>query len=513
DPYQISRSPDGRWIVATTREGSHGRRLRKAQIGIWDARTGRLENMLFGYLPFDLIAPPRWSPDSRIVVTGGSDQQVSLWNPETGLRIRKLAGHSAFVQAYAFSPDGTRLASRDANGVVKLWHVDTGTELLSLQATPTPQTAPHLGWSPDGRTLLGDVDGGETWDASSGYAKANHPSFTEDLAVLASSASRRLITMREAAADYLKDAWSLMEPFHLDKMKADQAAQAVNQALLLEPDDPNIWMAWAISLYLGENWLLSLAKLEKAERIGSHDHPLEALAIRSTVAFHQGEREEAERWYGQLLEALPAHGASRSAQNLARITELTRIDDLIDRNKADDQLRRRRGELHLELENYPPVINQFFKQYGPEAMIEPMGPMLIEHPEMLDRLLAIIPGRVFKQQQPLVYEDLLAVFEADEHAKSRVRIRLAMDSRMGLYLEPPAAEAMVVSVLQDDPDAFNAQLIDHPDAGLQAGCYFADTRRWPFAARCLEAFLKVYPDHPWATATLEYVRSQRTTEQ
>jgi WD40 repeat protein len=45
-----------------------------------------------------------------------------------------VAGHAARVQALALAADGTRLASGDSAGILKLWDAQTGSELLSVDA-------------------------------------------------------------------------------------------------------------------------------------------------------------------------------------------------------------------------------------------------------------------------------------------------------------------------------------------------------------------------------------------
>ncbi|WP_325034773.1 WD40 repeat domain-containing protein [Nostoc sp. 'Lobaria pulmonaria (5183) cyanobiont'] len=63
-----------------------------------------------------------------------------------------LAGHRSYVCAIAFSPDGQHLASGSADCTVKLWDVNTGQELYTLDN--------HSDWvnsvafSPDGKTLV-----------------------------------------------------------------------------------------------------------------------------------------------------------------------------------------------------------------------------------------------------------------------------------------------------------------------------------------------------------------------
>jgi WD40 repeat protein len=67
----------------------------------------------------DLPHPPR----SRIA-TGGGDGTVRLFDTATGNAQLVLAAHTNLVSAVAFSPDGTRLASASADGLVRVWALD-----------------------------------------------------------------------------------------------------------------------------------------------------------------------------------------------------------------------------------------------------------------------------------------------------------------------------------------------------------------------------------------------------
>jgi WD40 repeat protein len=85
-----------------------------------------------------------------------------------------LKGHTAAVQAVAFSPNGERLATASADQTARVWDVATGKELLALKGHTMPVQG--VAWEPDGRHLLtvgGEFNGagpGEVrrWDAETG---------------------------------------------------------------------------------------------------------------------------------------------------------------------------------------------------------------------------------------------------------------------------------------------------------------------------------------------------------
>jgi len=62
-----------------------------------------------------------FSPNGRVLASGGGDHNVKLWDPQNGALLQLLEGHSNAVTSLAFHPDGIRLASGSLDGTVIVW--------------------------------------------------------------------------------------------------------------------------------------------------------------------------------------------------------------------------------------------------------------------------------------------------------------------------------------------------------------------------------------------------------
>ena len=73
--------------------------------------------------PVDAAA---FSPDGKLVVTGGDDRTARLWDAATGEPVGRPLHHPGQVAAVAFSPDGKTVLTGCVDGIARLWEVDTG---------------------------------------------------------------------------------------------------------------------------------------------------------------------------------------------------------------------------------------------------------------------------------------------------------------------------------------------------------------------------------------------------
>ena len=135
---EIQYSSDGSILVVAT------------GIGIWlyDATTYQEIGLLTAHA--SAVECLAFSPDGRILASGGNDGTILLWHRSTGAQ-KVLTRSTESVSNLAFSPDGETLAS-GSGGTIRFWDAITGEEKQTF--TGLPKHISNVSFSPDGKTIV-----------------------------------------------------------------------------------------------------------------------------------------------------------------------------------------------------------------------------------------------------------------------------------------------------------------------------------------------------------------------
>ena len=160
----VAYSPDGRWIASMGAQ---------QEVKLWDANSGELVRTFLGADEFS--SSVAFSPDGN-TLAAAFVTQVILWDTTSGEKIATLSGESVGttigynlgVGQLSFSPDGKYLATANMDGKPTIWDLDTYRKVMSLVAEMLPPKG--IDYSPDGRFLTTGGDEGivRVWDAKQG---------------------------------------------------------------------------------------------------------------------------------------------------------------------------------------------------------------------------------------------------------------------------------------------------------------------------------------------------------
>ena len=139
----VSFSSDGSILVSGGDDGT---------IKLWDVNTGQLKTTLrLG----SSVHSVSFSPDGSILASGGNDNTVKLWDMNTG-QLKATLRHESSVRSVSFSPDGSILASGSDDNTVQLWDVNTGQLKTTLKGHASSVSS--VSFSPDGSILASGSD-------------------------------------------------------------------------------------------------------------------------------------------------------------------------------------------------------------------------------------------------------------------------------------------------------------------------------------------------------------------
>lgn len=121
----LAFSPDGRTLAVGQRALDLGlaksgvRRVQPAAVTLTDVPSCKVRATLGGHAG-DLCAIA-FSPDGKVLATGGHDCKVRLWDVESCVPTVTLGSHSDWVISAAFAPDGQTLATAGYDQSIRVW--------------------------------------------------------------------------------------------------------------------------------------------------------------------------------------------------------------------------------------------------------------------------------------------------------------------------------------------------------------------------------------------------------
>jgi WD40 repeat protein/DNA-binding SARP family transcriptional activator/class 3 adenylate cyclase len=200
-------SPDGSTIAGSTWDERYDDE--EGNVHLMDASSGELvrELAVSGWVP-----SVAYGPDGSLLATGLGDTdlgagRVVLWDAASGRRVRILGPERPGYDIWglAFDPDGSTLAVLSGRGRLDVWGVDSGEELLSVQAHSG--FASDVAFSPDGSEVAtAGADGAALWSMPSGRklvslsigAQVEAVAFSPDGAVIATAGVDRAVRLWDA---------------------------------------------------------------------------------------------------------------------------------------------------------------------------------------------------------------------------------------------------------------------------------------------------------------------------
>jgi WD40 repeat protein len=161
------------------------------------------------------------SPDNRLLVSGGEDNKVIVWDFARRERLATLTDHTDWVNWLDFSPDGKFFATASSDKTVIVW--DTGNLKPHIVLREHPEAVHFVGFTPDGkkmvsashgekenrRTIIWEVDGWKkTVEIPYGFEWSNYVFTPDSRQIMLPSGDTYDLTTGRQVKDYFDEPYN-----------------------------------------------------------------------------------------------------------------------------------------------------------------------------------------------------------------------------------------------------------------------------------------------------------------
>jgi WD40 repeat protein len=153
--FTVEFSPDGKILA------SGGADLR---IRLWNTATGKIIYTFDGH--HESIAALQFMPNGKILISAGADRTIRFWDLEHKQLLKTIEAHDEKIHALAISRDGKKIITGSSDRTVQIRQLGTSSSYHHLTAHQDAVLTVAI--SPDGETIAsGSIDGVvNLWDAN-----------------------------------------------------------------------------------------------------------------------------------------------------------------------------------------------------------------------------------------------------------------------------------------------------------------------------------------------------------
>jgi len=163
----VALSPDSRTALSGScaELGSDGA-CSQGELILWDLETETELRRFQGHTGW--VNAVTFSPEGETILSGSGDDTLILWDVTAGVAIRRFDGHTDAVNSVIFGPEGQTALSGSEDATLILWDVTTGEAIRRFKGHTGAVNSVAL--SADGQTALSSSDDTALilWDVSTG---------------------------------------------------------------------------------------------------------------------------------------------------------------------------------------------------------------------------------------------------------------------------------------------------------------------------------------------------------